>query len=47
MLAQFRCSLHREDESAAHREQSNHWERVNPDVEHLLNGCSPPMSIPN
>ena len=44
---QLRGSLHRQDESAAHRQQGNHRQRVNPDLEHLVNGCSPPMSISN
>jgi hypothetical protein len=39
--------LHGQDESAAHSHQGNHRQRVNPDLKHLVNGCSPPMSISN
>jgi hypothetical protein len=39
--------LHGQDETAACRQEGNHRQRVNPDVQHLVNGCSPPKSISN
>src|SRR5208337_2598004 len=42
---QLRCSLHGQDESAAHRQQRNHRQGVNSYFEHLANDCMPPMAI--
>jgi hypothetical protein len=39
--------LHGQDESAAHSHQGNHRQRINPDLKHLVDCCTPSMSVPN
>src|SRR5215469_1853615 len=45
--AELRCSLHRQNESATHCEQRDHWQRVDPDLKHLLNRRVPAMTVSN
>ncbi len=45
--AQFRSSLHCENESTAHRHESNHWECRNANLQHLANRCFPAVAVPH
>src|SRR5215813_6861355 len=44
--AQFRRSLHGENESCADRHETNHGKGVNPDFEHLSHSRLPAVTIP-